>query len=82
MTNFSGLLGVLTLLFIAYLLSENKRNINYKTVSLGLGLQLLFAIFILKTPFGTPIFSFLDRAITTLIGFSDSGAKFFYYIVC
>tara|TARA_Y100000389_G_scaffold38242_1_gene32595 strand:+ start:20296 stop:21516 length:1221 start_codon:yes stop_codon:yes gene_type:complete len=78
MTNFSGLLGVLTLLFIAYLLSENKRNINYKTVSLGLGLQLLFAIFILKTPFGTPIFSFLDRAITTLIGFSDSGANFLF----
>jgi len=78
MGNFSGLIGIFTLLFIAFLLSENKKNINIKTIALGLGLQFLFAVFILKTPFGTPIFSFLDKAITTLISFSDSGANFLF----
>ena len=78
MGNFSGLIGIFTLLFIAFLLSENKKNINIKTIVLGLGLQFLFAVFILKTPFGTPIFSFLDKAITTLISFSDSGANFLF----
>ena len=78
MGNFSGLLGIFALLFIAFLLSENKKEINIKTVSVGLMLQLIFAIFILKTPFGTPIFSFLDQAITKLISFSDSGANFLF----
>ena len=78
MGHFSGLIGIFTLLFIAFLLSENKKNINIKTIALGLGLQFLFAVFILKTPFGTPIFSFLDKAITTLISFSDSGANFLF----
>ena len=78
MGHLSGLLGIFTLLFIAFLLSENKKNINLKTVSLGLVLQFIFAIFILKTPFGSPIFSFLDQAITTLISFSDSGSNFLF----
>ena len=78
MGDFSGLIGIFTLLFIAFLLSENKKNINVKTVSLGLSLQFIFAIFILKTPFGAPIFSFLDQSITTLISFSDSGANFLF----
>ena len=78
MGHFSGLIGIFTLLFIAFLLSENKKNINIKTIAIGLGLQFLFAVFILKTPFGTPIFSFLDKAITTLISFSDSGANFLF----
>jgi len=78
MGHFSGLIGIFTLLFIAFLLSENKKNINIKTIALGLGLQFLFAVLILKTPFGTPIFSFLDKAITTLISFSDSGANFLF----
>ena len=78
MGHLSGVLGIFTLLFIAFLLSENRKNINLKTVSLGLLLQFIFAIFILKTPFGAPIFSFLDQAITTLISFSDSGSNFLF----
>ena len=78
MGHLSGFIGIFTLLFIAFLLSENKKNINIKIVSIGLTLQFMFAIFILKTPFGAPIFSFLDQAITTLISFSDSGANFLF----
>ena len=78
MSSFLGILGLFTLLAIAYLLSENKNAINYKTVVYGLIFQLLFALFILNTPFGAPIFSFLDTSINILISFSSSGSDFLF----
>ena len=73
-----GILGLFTLLSIALLLSENRSAINLKTVFYGLIFQLIFALFILKTPFGAPIFSFLDKSINILIGFSSSGSDFLF----
>ncbi len=73
-----GILGLFTLLSIALLLSENRSAINLKTVLYGLIFQLIFALFILKTPFGAPIFSFLDQSINILIGFSSSGSDFLF----
>ena len=73
-----GILGLFTLLSIALLLSENRSAINLKTVLYGLIFQLVFALFILKTPFGAPIFSFLDKSINILIGFSSSGSDFLF----
>ena len=78
MSSLLGILGLFTLLFIAFLLSENKYAINIKTVVYGLAFQLIFALFILKTPFGAPIFSFLDDSINILIGFSSSGSDFLF----
>ena len=78
MSSLLGILGLFTLLFIAFLLSENKYAINIKTVVYGLAFQLIFALFILKTPFGAPIFSFLDESINILIGFSSSGSDFLF----
>ena len=73
-----GVLGLFTLLSIAFAMSENRRAINIKTVVYGLIFQLIFALFILKTPFGAPIFSFLDNSINILIGFSSSGSDFLF----
>ena len=73
-----GILGLFTLLSIALFLSENRSAINLKTVLYGLIFQLIFALFILKTPFGAPIFSFLDKSINILIGFSSSGSDFLF----
>ena len=78
MGSFLGILGLFTLLSIALLLSENRSAINIKTVLYGLIFQLIFALFILKTPFGAPIFSFLDKSINILIGFSSSGSDFLF----
>jgi len=78
MSSLLGILGLFTLLLIAFLLSENKYAINIKTVVYGLAFQLIFALFILKTPFGAPIFSFLDESINILIGFSSSGSDFLF----
>ena len=78
MNQIIGILGIGILLGIAYLLSENKKNINSKTVLWGLGLQIFFALVILKTPIGRPLFSFFDTAITKLISFADTGSEFLF----
>ena len=76
MERFIGIGGIIAILGIAYLLSNNKNNINLKVVFWGLGLQLLFGIFILVTPFGKPIFSWFDKIIKKLLSFSDEGSTF------
>ena len=73
-----GFLGIAAILGIAYLMSNNRKAINYRVVYWGLGLQLAFAIFILATPIGKPVFMFLDRAINKLLSFSDAGAEFLF----
>lgn len=78
MNQIVGILGIGILLGIAFLLSENKKNINSKTVLWGLGLQIFFALVILKTPIGRPLFSFFDTAITKLISFADTGSEFLF----
>ena len=78
MEKYTGLIGIVALLGIAFALSNDRSNINYKIVRWGLGLQLIFAVFILKTPIGKPIFGFLDKAISKLISFSDAGGDFLF----
>ena len=53
-----GLLGIVVLLGIAVAMSNNRKRINLRIVGWGLGLQLIFALFILKTPIGKPLFDF------------------------
>ena len=73
-----GFLGIAAILGIAFLMSNNRKAINYRVVYWGLGLQLAFAIFILATPIGKPVFMFLDSAINKLLSFSDAGAEFLF----
>ena len=76
MNRFIGILGIFVILGISYLLSNNKKNIDFRLIIWGLGLQILFGIFILVTPFGKPIFSWFDKAINKLLGFSQEGSNF------
>ncbi len=76
--HFTGLLGIVALLAIAYAMSHNRKAINYRLVGWGLGLQLTFALLILKTPFGKPFFSIIDRLINKLLSFSDAGSDFLF----
>jgi len=73
-----GLIGMILLLGIAFILSNNRRQINYRIVGWGLSLQFIFGILILKTPLGKPLFGFFDKVITKLISFSDSGSDFLF----
>jgi len=78
MDKLTGILGIIILLAIAFGLSNNRSKINRRIIIWGLGLQWLFAICILKTPFGEPVFSFFDKAIKKLISFSDAGGDFLF----
>jgi len=75
---FQGLIGMIFLLGIAFVLSNNRRQINYRIIVWGLSLQFIFGILILKTPLGKPLFGFFDKVITKLISFSDAGSDFLF----
>lgn len=78
MGRFTGILGLFVLLGIAYGLSNNRKAINWRLVGWGMGLQIFFALFILKTPIGRPFFGGVDSVINKLLGFSDAGSDFLF----
>jgi CNT family concentrative nucleoside transporter len=78
MDRFIGLLGIAVILAVAYSLSTNRKAINFRTVGVGLALQILLAFFILKVPVGQSIFAWLGKAVTKVLAFSDEGAKFVF----
>ncbi|GGD15138.1 NupC/NupG family nucleoside CNT transporter [Hyunsoonleella pacifica] len=73
-----GILGMLSLIFIAYLFSSNKKAINWKTVIIGLSSQLVLAILILKVPFVKAIFKYLGKAFNKVLTFTEAGTKFLF----
>ena len=73
-----GIIGIFTLLSIAYILSNNRKKINYRLVGWGLSIQIIFALLILKSPIGKPIFSTFDKIMKKIISFSDAGSTFLF----
>lgn len=78
MERFTGLVGIVLILGIAYLMSNNRKQINYRTVGIGLLLQVSFAIFILKTSVGQALFDWLGKRIQTILSLADKGADFVF----
>jgi CNT family concentrative nucleoside transporter len=78
MERFTGLLGIVLILGVAFLMSNNRKAINYRTVGVGLLLQILLAVFILKTEVGQNLFQWLGDSINTLLGQADKGAQFVF----
>lgn len=78
MERFTGLIGIVLIFAIAFLMSNNRKAINYKLVISGLAIQILLALFILKVPVGKEIFSWLGAAVTKVLDFSQAGANFVF----
>ncbi len=78
MGRFTGVLGLLTMLGLAYVFSTNRRAIRLKTVAWGLGLQIAFAIFVLKAEIGRRIFQAAGNAVNRLLSYSFEGSKFVF----
>ncbi len=74
----SGLLGLLAILGIAYALSTNRRAIQWRVVAWGLGLQFVFALLVLKTTVGQQTFIWLGDKIKRLLAFSQYGSSFVF----
>ena len=78
MDKFIAVIGMVILLALAFAMSNNKKAINYKTVGVGLALQILFGIFIFKVPVGQQIFLWCGRAIEKLLEFANEGGRFVF----
>jgi len=68
------LLGAAVILSIAYAASTNRRAIRWTTVAWGVGLQVVFAIVVLKTAAGQQVFATLGEGINRLLGFAGVGS--------
>ncbi|OIQ21915.1 nucleoside transporter C-terminal domain-containing protein [Lacinutrix sp. MedPE-SW] len=73
-----GALGMFSLIFIAFLFSSNRKNINWKTVGLGLALQLVIAIGVLKIGFVKTVFEFIGLGFIKILGFTQAGSEFLF----
>jgi len=78
MGRMTGLLGLLTMVTLAYLFSTNRRAIRVKTVAWGLGLQIAFAIFVLKLEVGRWLFTKAGDGVNKLLSFSYVGSEFMF----
>ena len=67
---------ILFILGIAYLLSDDKKNINKRTVVVGIGLQTALTLFVLKTPMGSKILETLALGIQNVANFGLEGVSF------
>jgi concentrative nucleoside transporter, CNT family len=78
MGRFTGILGLLTMLGLAYTFSTNRRAISKKTVAWGLGLQVVFAIFVLRIHVGQVLFQKAGDAVNRLLSYAFAGSKFVF----
>ena len=74
MARFTGLLGLLVFLSLAYAFSTNRRAIRWRTVAWGLGLQVLFAFAVIKWNTGQIILRNVSGFITGLLGHAADGS--------
>ena len=71
-----GMIGMISLVFIAYLFSSNKKAINWKTTFLGLTSQLILAVLILRVEFVQSIFEFFGKIFVKTLDFTMEGSRF------
>jgi len=75
MENVAAILGLLVFTGIAYALSTNRKAVNWKTIGWAFGLQLIFAVIILKTSFGIAVFDWLNEVVLKILAFQQAGAE-------
>jgi CNT family concentrative nucleoside transporter len=78
MGRFTGILGLLTMLSLAYAFSTNRRAIRLKTVAWGLGLQFVFAVFVLRIDAGRRVFQKAGDVVNHLLSYAFVGSQFVF----
>jgi len=74
MGRLTGILGLLTMMGLAYTFSSNRRVIRLKTIAWGLSLQVTFAFFVLKFDYGRRLFQSAGNVVNKLLSFSYIGS--------
>ena len=78
MGRFTGILGLLTMLILAYAFSTDRKAIRVKTVAWGLGLQMVFAVFVLRIDLGRRLFQVIGDAANRVLAYSFAGSQFIF----
>ncbi|MFZ0307411.1 MAG: NupC/NupG family nucleoside CNT transporter [Candidatus Sulfotelmatobacter sp.] len=78
MGRYTGILGLLTMLTLAYMFSTNRRAIRMKTVVWGLGLQFAFAVLVLRIDAGRRVFQKAGDVVSRLLSYSFVGSQFVF----
>jgi len=78
MPRLTSFLGLLTMLLLAWLCSENRRKMNWRLIASGVGLQVLIGLILLRSPPGRQAFEAARAFVDTLISCSDEGARFVF----
>jgi CNT family concentrative nucleoside transporter len=78
MSHYVGLLGIAIIIAVGVLLSRDRRAIRWQVIAWGLGLQIAFALFVLRVPAGQELFRTLGAAVTALLHFSYAGSEFVF----
>ena len=78
MSRFIGLIGIAVIFLLCYMLSNNRKAINYKTIGMGFVLQVSLAIFIFKVPFGQKMFFLIGEFIRKILDFAYEGGTFVF----
>ncbi len=73
-----GLLGLITLIFIAYIFSNNRKRIAWKVVIVGLVCQLVLAIGVLQVPFIRNFFEFIGSVFVAILNSTSAGTEFLF----
>ncbi|MDA0147055.1 NupC/NupG family nucleoside CNT transporter [Vibrio sp. LaRot3] len=74
----NSILGIVAILLTAWLLSTNRKNINFKTVSLAFALQIVFALLVLYVPAGKEALNNVTGAVSNLINYGQEGIAFLF----
>ena len=75
---YRGFLGIIILIFITFLFSKNKKAVNWKTVFIGLSLQLILAVAVLKVSFVKNIFETAGKVFVKILDFTMQGTAFLF----
>jgi concentrative nucleoside transporter, CNT family len=73
-----GVLGMATMLGLTWLMSYDRKRVNWRLVASGIGLQVVFGVIVLKTTAGRAVFDWIGGLITQLLGFQEEGARFVF----
>ena len=77
MERFTGLLGLVVILAVAWLCSTHKREIKLRLLAWGMGLQVLFAVLVLKTGFGL-VFKEIGDGVNAMLNYAEVGSQFLF----
>ena len=81
MNRFFGIIGIVVIFAICFLMSNNKKKISLKTILSGFGLQILLALFVLKTKVGQVIFAKAGQFVEKLLDFANQGGDFVFGVL-